>query len=1009
LSQAEEILFSLIYILTGLEERVGPLKKQSEKAQKFLVLASEKKELEIGLWLDILDRSSELIREQSNKYTVASVHYNETENELNEIIKSSEDAAEAIREINIKIDELRRCKSELEEEASSSDSLVAVNKNSIEHNNESIQRFESEISQESLSSSQIDEQIAQSEKSISEKQAFIDKKNSETDSLAGEINSLKERDSGVSEDYVKLADKISFLTKNLSSEQIKSTSAGSSIEEIQKRKISVSGEAENKKIEISDLKTEIIRIEAEIKMLDEKISAFTNAVSGYMIKVSSKAVKVEQHKFSTDKAELDLIQKQNRVNMLLEMEKNMEGYQGSVKSVIKAASNGVLKGIRGTVSQIINAPDEYSLAIETALGAAIQNIVTENEDSAKKAMYHLKNSNAGRATFLPMTAVRGRTLEESGLENCSGYISAASDIVKFDRQYENIVKSLLGRTVIAENIDDAIAIAKKYSNRFKIVTLDGQVINAGGSMTGGSQIRHSGFLSRSNEIARLKDEIKADSEKLEEMKREDKKLKEDYNADNAALEGVKGDLLRTQEDKIKAESNLSLERGRLKIAQDALKALSDESLSSEERITQLEQIRDEAENNAKAAEIQIEECQKQLDSLAENRREFAEEREKINGRISDINVEIVSAVRDIENLKSHISELTERKNSQSGRIERLNGEIQAAKEKNVRLKLRIDELNGRSDEIRSQIEKYEGDIQDLAQKRNLSEKQSGELRTAERQKNEEKERLSAELVRIEEKKNSLLKEQEDTQTKLFEEYKLSRREAQELNIKIDSVSDAKKRLGEVRNKIKSLGNVNVGAVEEYKEVSERYEFMREQVDDVEKSKDELNKLIYSLTDKMAVQFRERFEEINKNFTQTFTELFGGGKAELILEDESNILECGIEIKAQPPGKNVKSMTLLSGGEKGLCAIALLLAILKVTPSPFCIFDEVEAALDDVNVLRYARYLKGMTDKIQFILITHRRGTMEEADMLYGVTMQEHGVSKLLQLKTAQMAEDLGLE
>ena len=1009
LEQAEENLLRLRDILSGLEERVGPLEKQSEKARKFLVLAGEKKDLEIGLWLDLLQSSGELIREQSNKYTVAKMHYEQTEKELEQIIKDGEEAAESIRNINIQIDEVRRESEKTEEEASSAESLIAVNRNSIEHNKETINRIEREKARENLSSKQIDAQIEDAEKEIEEIQKAIGEKRTKTEHISEEINELRNRDSDVSEEYIKVTEEITELTRVLSGEKIKYSAAKSSLEEIESRKTTVEEELSEKNKEISLLISQERECEEQVNGLREKITAFTNSLSGYMIKVQSKAQKAEQHKFALEKMRLDSEQKKNRVKMLLEMEKNMEGYQGSVKAVMKEAGKGGLKGINGPLSQLISVPDTYSLAVETALGAAIQHIVTETEEDAKKAMYFLRDSNSGRATFFPLSSMEGRELRENGLTDCPGYISVASEIVDCDKKYKKIVDSQLGKTVIADNIDSAVKIGRKYNHRFKIVTLDGQVINAGGSMTGGSKILHSGFLKRANEIERLNKEITEDEKKLLEAEKEQKRLKEEYSRENAALEGVRGDLFSAQEEKLRADNSLTLVRDKKEAAQKAVNALQAENLTAGERISYYEKEASEAEKRAAAAEREIEERKTAAQELTGSRRELTEEREKLEQKINEVNLSILTSEHDIENVKSRIKDLEERKYGQTDRIGKLDLEMEEAVKKNEKLEIRIEELLKQSEELRRESESAKEKIRELTLKRDICEKQSGELRAGERQKTEEKEKLSAELVRLEEKKNALLREQEETEGKLFEEYKLTRREAEALQTDIGEKSTARKRLAEIKGKIKALGSVNVGAIEEYREVSERYEFMKDQLEDVEKSKAELNKMIYSLTDKMAVQFRERFDIISRNFSETFGELFGGGKAELILEDENDILECGIEIKAQPPGKNVKSMTLLSGGEKGLCAIALLFAILKVTPSPFCIFDEVEAALDDVNVLRYARYLKNMTDKTQFILITHRRGTMEEADMLYGVTMQEHGVSKLLQLKTAQMAHDLGLE
>lgn len=405
LSQAEENLLRLRDILTSLEERVGPLEKQSEKAQKFLVLAAERKTLEIGLWLDILEKSADLIREQSNKFTVANLHYTQAESELEKLIASSEETAENIRNINIKIDEIQRSVRTVEDELSSAESLVAVNKNSIEHNKATIERIEREKSQENMSTLQIDTQIENAKKSIEETKKRIDEKNEEIKAFTSQLEGLREKDVNVSDEYIKISDMLSSLAKKLSEENIKSTSAASSLEEIENRQSSVEEEIGRKKTEIEELKRIVAECETEVEIQREKISSYTNSVSGYMIRVKSKAQKLEQHKFTADKASLDLEQKKNRIRMLEDMEKNMEGYQGSVKSVMKSSSHGTLKGIHGPLSQLISVPDTYSLAIETALGNAIQNIVTENEDNAKKAMYYLKNNNLGRATFLPMLLI----------------------------------------------------------------------------------------------------------------------------------------------------------------------------------------------------------------------------------------------------------------------------------------------------------------------------------------------------------------------------------------------------------------------------------------------------------------------------------------------------------------------------------------------------------------------------------------------------------------------------
>ncbi len=1009
LDQAEENLVRLRDIVSELQSRIGPLEKQSIKAQQFLLYAGEKKDLEIGLWVNILGRSQGLIREQSHKIEVARSQYEEAGATLQRISEEIDSAAEGTRDINMRMENIRNSRSRLEEQAANLDNQAVVFENSVGHNKETIERIERELEAEATADTDILKEIESTEALIKENESAVEKENVLLAELSEKLSGLKKNDETYADEYNRINDELTALSMEISKTETAIASASSSVSEIKAR-------LENLGLDINTRKENISLIEAEASRGKESLAAakqtceeLINAVSGYELRLKKSEEKLESRKKDNDEIKLQLLSAESRLKFLQDTEKNMEGYQGSVKAVLKEYSRGTLTGIHGTLSSLIEVKEEYQTAVETALGNAIQDIVTDTENDAKKAINMLKSSHGGRATFLPLNAIKGRILEEKNLDDHYGFIDLAYRLVDADDIYAEVIKSLLGRIAVCEDLDCAIALAKKYNYKFKIVTLDGQVINAGGSMTGGSKISNAGFLARRTEIEKLKAECDKLADKVNESYTLLKEAAENNSKVKADLEGSRGELLRAQENKLQLESFINgLERRISDITRD-INELEKEKQGSAARLSALEESSKayEAEKGALGERKKAKE--EELCVLTGGRDSLLLERERLNGEISDVNMRIVSFVKEAEAKKEAIISLKKRIEDAEERKLALRNEISELEERNKELLSQAESTRNAAAEIRSSIRDNENEIRALIKQRDELEKSVSDNRILERTKTEEREKISGELIRLEEKKAYLEKEQQDIERKLYEEYQLTRREAEEICPEIESVPKAQKRLSELKAQIKALGSVNVAAIEEYKEVSSRYEFLSGQVNDVEKSKKELLKMIEELTSKMAEQFRDRFEAINNGFKETFTTLFGGGSAELVLEDENDILECNIEIKAQPPGKNVKSLSLLSGGEKGLTAIALLFAILKVRPSPFCIFDEVEAALDDVNVLRYAQYVRMMTDETQFILITHRRGTMEEADMLYGVTMQEHGVSKLLELKTAEMVEKLKLE
>lgn len=1009
LSQAQENLVRLLDILGELENRVGPLKVQSEKASKFLELSGEKKTLEIGVWLNKINKFTNELREQEHKIDAANESYEICENDLKKIEDEIEEVLAGVAKINTEIEEIRQGGAQFEEEALRKDGEISVIEATVNHNNETIERLKNEISLADEGNSSIDSQIAEKEQFIADSNKISEEKRAELEELSKKVQNLVSSNEEFSKASVELNQKITSLTLKQSDCRVKSSQAQSSIDEINSRFAVVDDNIAELDNEIAAEQSRKDENDKNLEFLKERISESENSLSGYRLKLKSKTDKADALKDKLEKANRALAEKQSKARMLSDLEKNMEGYSGAVKAVMKRAESKALSGIHGPLSQLIQVDNEYSTAVEVALGAAMQNIVASTEADAKRAIYYLKDNHLGRATFLPITSIKGRTLDEAGLDDNLGFVAIASDLVTCDNKYKDIVSNLLSRVVVVDDMDCAIGIAKKYKNRFKLVTLDGQVINPGGSMTGGSGARGAGILSRANMIEELKAEAVKLSAEAEKISAEFKIAMEDANKWGAEMQATEAELRTAKEDLIRAEGEGKLISDKLATMNTQKQNLLSEKENAKGRIMLFQKAYENAQQEIETIEKEIADAENKLASVSGNAQNIAKEREDIRTKIEEINLELVSLARDIEAAKIACGELNLRKSTQSDRVKSIEEEIALYVSRNESLQSDIDSVRKTAKELRAKANASNENIKDHIEKRDSLEKRSGELRLLERNKGQEREKLSGEIVRLDERKIAMRKEYDELNDMLFEQYELTRREAENLNIVIEDMTSAKKRLHEIKVAIKNLGSINVGAIEEYKEVSERYEFLKEQIDDIEKSKAELGRIIDDLTSSMSEKFLTQFNKINEEFKLSFADFFGGGKGEIVLEQPDNCLESPIEIRIQPPGKSVQNINLFSGGEKSLAAMALLFSVLKVTPAPFCIYDEVEAALDDVNVERFAKYMRKMTDKTQFISITHRRGTMEEADVLYGVTMQEKGVSKLLELQSAELAEKMGLE
>lgn len=1006
LTAAEDNLLRLKDILDELESRVGPLAEQSKKAERFLELAEDKKQLEIGLWLYTLNNSKDALRAQESKIATAQAQYKEIENALSDFDLKSEENTALFTKITSQIENIRAEIAASNEETVKFEGEISVLNNDIQHNNDTIDRLNAEKLGLETSDATAKLEIENKRNMASEKQSIIDELNNRLSALENELNILLSDSENISrkiEEQVKALNALSIKSSDL---RVEMTTSNTSVDEINGRREIVEDLIKQNKSEKDHLQIEFDETKALLDKTEDNILSLQNSIKGYEIRLENRNATLSELTEKANSLHLDIEGKRRRVQILTELENSMEGFSRAVKEIVSQSEKGVLRGIYGPVSKLISVDKKYSVAIETALGNSIQNVVVESESDAKRAINYLKDNNAGRATFLPISTIKARDFKNEGFDDVFGYVGIASDLVSVDKKYESVIKDLLGGTVITEDIDSATTLAKKHNYRVKVVSLDGQVINPGGSFTGGSLVKQAGMLSRAADIKRLKEEIEKlvlkEKENTENLEKETSAVAE-VNADIVA---VKADLTNANEDKIRALSELKRIDDLLKNIQATIDSLIEERDGSCEKINILNEKSNMAAKQITEIEAQKSAIQAEVDQMTGGRDNISQKREQLTSDITDIKLQIIENQKDASALITAAYDLENSISNRASRTAEIDAEIAAVNFKILQLNADISKHIDSIDNTKHRIESLNKDIENLMIERNNVEKSGVELRSSERERTLEREKIGGELARLTERKEVMLKEYDDVIRQLYDEYQLTKSEAESVAIEIEKPADAKKKLAETKSKIRALGNVNVSAIEEYKEVKERYDFMTAQVEDVEKARTELRKLINQLTAQMQEMFVVGFNKINENFTKTFRELFGGGSAELKLTDPDNVLESGIDIEARLPGKNVPSLNGLSGGEKALVALSIYFAIMKVNAPPFCFLDEVDTALDDINVDRFADYMKRSDFNTQFICVTHRRGTMEAADMLYGVTMQEKGVTKLLELNVAELEKKL---
>ena len=1009
LKSTEENLLRLRDIVIELEGRVEPLRKQSEKAQKFLTYSEEKRGLEIALWLLTLDKSQENLKLQDEKISIVRSQYEDAVKTLENVEQETEEIYQKNGELSSKIEQLRTESNQIESEIAQKNSQISVAENDILHNNENIERLKNEISQADRNAGELEKSIAEKQEQIDILDKQVIEKQKHYNEVSEKLNIINLDSSKSGDKLQELTSKLSVLTSQSADARVIDMTSESSINELTSRIAALNNSHSERKSQVEDLSQMLSDYHRDIETAQNEITSFKNSIDGLELKLSSKEKKRNELKAESDKLALDVREHQRKISFLENLERNLEGFSKSVKIIVNASKNGKLHGICGPVSRVISVPPKYGVAIETALGAAMQNIVVNSDEDAKQAIRYLKSTDGGRATFLPLNTIKPRELRENGLEDCYGFVGVASQLCTCDAKYNDILSSLLGRIVVADDLNSATSIAKKYFYKFKVVTLDGQVVNAGGSLTGGSLNRNTGLLSRASEIKQLKAQTEDLLKLAKSAENQSEEISREFSAIEAELLGVRADLSNKQQDFVRLQAECRACENELENSKKLLTGSASEVEECQKKIEILKKSREQARERLSELNIKIAQAEQHVNDVTGSRAELTKSREELSSLLQNIRLEIVTAQKDIDVLNSEIVYARNTGTNNDERKSELFNQIHSVESV-------INEINGRIESYKNDVTSLENTrssvadrINSLTQQKDLLEKRSIEMRESERNKTNERETSGRELARLEERKLNIQKEYDNIISKLWEEYELTKREAEQTAIEIEDAPKAQRRLNELKKSIKNLGSVNVSAIEEYKEVSERYQFMSAQVNDVEKSKKEITSLITNLTKQMKEVFVESFDQINKNFTYTFKELFGGGTASLSLSDPENILTSGIDILVHPPGKIVVHLDALSGGEKALVAIALYFSIMKVRPAPFCVMDEIEAALDDVNVYRFASYLRRMTEKTQFILITHRRGTMEEADVLYGVTMQDEGISKLLELRSTEVAAKLGID
>ena len=986
-------------ILAEIETNIEPLKIQAEKAKKYLNLREELKNIEIGLFLYNIEKYKKELEDIVKDEEIYKNQCNDEEGRLERIKALKEELKSEIDHITESIEEMSNLGFESKKEIEMLNSDINVSNTRIENNKQNKERFEKEIEELTARIQELEEEKKQKE----------EKKENLKQNREKFAKELEEKEKELAE-----------ITKKLSSKELEIEEHKKTVEENTDKKYELQASISEQDINYQNYQKRQTQIKNEMtgniseldntRMKKEEIAKEFYEIESKRNKILTDLEEVNKEKQEADRkikdfdSKINMLSgekriKESKLKFLIETEKEKEGYIKSVKTLLKdcETTKELGKGMHGVLANIIEVPEEYQTAIEMCLGSSLQNIVTENEEDAKRLIEHLRKNNLGRASFLPITSVKGKKLEKIRGKN-TGVIGIASDLIQYSKKYENIILNLLGRTVIVQDMDTAIRVAKDNGYSFRIITVEGDVINPSGAITGGSVAKKTvNILGRGREIEKLQKEIKKLEEQIQKLEKEKETYQESIEHVLEKASTFEKELQETEITYATGKEKINSIEENITRVETRLNKLKEESKKLEEQ--KQESMKNKADFQEKIQAIN-EENEKSKKIITE----FAELNKDNQKYVDDLNFDITNlkiSVSSFDESESSIEEIQERIHSEiestNRSIENKKTQIEQIKQDNFNLEKAIEEIKEKIEKIKEEVKNSGSKIEELKEKRIQKNEKLAEQEQEINSKLKIIEDLKAQMVKVDVKKTKLEEDINGIINKMWEEYELTPNNVVDYR-KPENIQLTQKKVKDMRNQIKELGSVNVDSIEEYKNLKDRYDFMCEQRVDLESTMAKLRKIISDMTSIMKEQFKEKFEMINKNFAEVFRELFGGGTASLRLEDKDNILECGIEITVQPPGKKLQNMMLLSGGEKAFTAIALLFAILKINPAPFCVLDEIEAALDDVNVYRYAEYLKKFSKNTQFLVITHRKGTMEAADTVYGITMEENGISKLLSMK-----------
>ena len=996
LAQAEDNLSRLRDIAGELESRIGPLKEQSEKAKKFLELSEQRRNLEITLYCDTVRRSHDNLLAQDEKIEIARLDYKTVEGKISQQDDLIEELYEKNRTSNVVIEESNTEIDERVERISALESQIAVLKNDIMHGERDIRSLEDDKGALSTGDNDMRSQIEALQKEASDKLIEVEALDHNIEELEKELAQFIEASAKTDADRAELVKTLTDVQQKITDMRVDIVAAQSVLSTLAEREEMIQSAVPQELERLEEEKEELGRLNEYLEQLDDAIQSKQNSSNGLLMKMQSRSGKYSEISDKLTEKDEKISRMRQRIELLNDLERSNEGFTPPVRKVLTAKEQKEIDGIVGTVGSLLTVRSGLELAIETALGAAVQNIVVSNEKTAKEAISFLKESRSGRATFLPMDTVTPTGFDHRELLSERGVVGLASELVEYDPQYNKVVDFLLGRIIVTEDLDYASMVARKSNYRVRIVTKDGQVINAGGSFTGGYSGKSVGVFSRRGEIEDLEKQI----EQILNETKDDRAQKESLDKEIEELasqnDSILNELSTLREDRIRTEAEIS----RVNVLVEALE--HNQEVASQE-LQQIAESREAKNHEIGTAENEIKLLQDDADRLehslsnADTADGFMNHREELLRVISERKLDRTELSKDAERLQDYAEDLRKRGSETLDRLANLDTGIERITNEIISKKDDINNRVAQVERLRSEISGFREKITNANTSRDENEKEVIRIRNVQNELTLEREKIASEISRLEERKTALSNDYNNYLNRLWEEYELTVAEALPLCIEFTSITDLRQQVTSIRNKVRALGNVNVAAIEEYEEVLSRYNFLSDQIRDVDESRKSLLRLIEDLETEMKQIFTVSFNEINTRFHRTFQELFGGGSADLYLSDETDILGSGIELDVQPPGKVIKNLSALSGGEKALVAIAIYMAILEVNPSPFCILDEIDSALDESNVLRFAQYLKRIVKDTQIIASTHRRGTLDAAEVLYGVTMQEDGVSKVLKL------------